>query len=246
MFDGHLHAFNQVSSTNDVAKRLAKEGAPEGTLIVAEQQLRGRGRANRQWVSPPSVGLWFSLVLRPESHAENVGLVSLLGSVAVAEVLGLSTAQVGLKWPNDVLVQGRKVCGVLGETDFHGSRLTHVVLGIGINVNQTVKMFPPELVNRVTSLRMATGSQVDREDLLVKLLMQVEDLYLAFTQARFNRIIDAWRRHCHPLHQCFYICDGERSHKGQIESVDEFGRLVLRLSDGSLITTHSTDLKPCS
>jgi len=244
MFGGHIHAFNQVSSTNDVAKQLAKQGAPEGTLVVAEQQTRGRGRYSRKWSSPPFVGLWFSFVLRPKVHGENVGLVALLSSVAVAELLCESTAQVTLKWPNDVLVQGRKVCGVLGETDFHGARLSHVVLGIGLNVNQTADMFLPHLADRVISLRMAKGEIIDREQLLMNLLVRIEELYSDFSAGRFDKIVGAWKARCGQLYQQVQVREGECRHIGHIVSIDDYGRLVLRLAGGQLLTTHSTDLVP--
>lgn len=163
----------QTESTNDDALAAAKAGAPHGALFGAEAQTRGRGRRGSEWVSAPGAGLWCSLVLRPELPAELLPGLALCAGLAVrAAVAHRVSATVRVKWPNDVLADGRKVAGILVESQVSGAQVTSVVLGIGINVTQT--SFPGELENVATSLAMLSNVPVDRERLLADVLSHVE------------------------------------------------------------------------
>ncbi|MFQ5648466.1 MAG: biotin--[acetyl-CoA-carboxylase] ligase [bacterium] len=238
-----LLAFNKLGSSNEVAKRLAKKQASEGTTILAEQQTGGRGRQQKKWFSPPSTGLWFSVILKPQCHLDRLGLISLLACVAVSDAvkseLGLRLAH---KWPNDLLSHSRKVCGILIETEFTSQKLSHLVLGIGINVNQMAADFPEELMDTATSLRMETGVLVDRRRLLIAVLRALEKCYLNFLQRRFDLILRKWRDGCPFFQRTISVAtDGGRV-EGLLEDIDEFGRLCLRLPSERTIVLSVGDI----
>lgn len=162
-----LHVHESVGSTNDEAAALARAGAPHGTLVLAERQTAGRGRLGRRWESPPGVGLWMSWVLRPPLGLDRAFLVTALGAVAVAETVEqVCGRRAHLRWPNDVLVGGRKMAGLLAEAAGSARRLDWVVLGIGLNVNQKAADFPPEFASEATSLALVAGRPVDRAAVL--------------------------------------------------------------------------------
>ena len=156
IFDAHLHHFYKIGSTNTAAMAAAAEGAPEGSVFLAEEQTAGRGRGANSWQSPRSSGIYCSAVLRPALPPAEVLVLSLATGLAVRAAIQQvdSRVSVDLKWPNDVLVNGKKVCGILTEMNAEATRVRHIVVGIGINVNQT--SFPKEL--HATSLRLATGN----------------------------------------------------------------------------------------
>ncbi len=177
-FGRTVRGFGATGSTNAEAVRWGERGAPEGALVVAEHQTAGRGRLGRAWADARGQNLLLSLVLRPAPEAlrvERLGLIPLMAGVAVAEAVAPFVAPVepALKWPNDVLLEGRKTAGLLLETRLGGVPL--VVLGVGLNVNQVD--FPPPLADRATSLRLATGRTVPRADLLARLLARLEARY---------------------------------------------------------------------
>jgi BirA family biotin operon repressor/biotin-[acetyl-CoA-carboxylase] ligase len=178
LFEHRLHHFYKISSTNTEAMAAAARGAPEGTVFFAEEQTAGRGRAAHTWDSARSAGIYCSVILRPSLPPSDV----LVMALAVALAVGAAIEQVGgmvhvdLKWPNDVLIEGRKVCGILAEMNAEATRVRYIVVGIGINVNQNG--FPGELRDQATSLRMVTGSEWSRVELAAALLKSLEREYL--------------------------------------------------------------------
>jgi len=190
-----IHRFSTLPSTNDEALRLAREGAPAGTAVVADAQTAGRGRAGHGWSSPPGVALYFSVVLRPRLDPERLPLATLACGVAVAEAVRAETGlAVGLKWPNDVLVNGRKCAGILCEAELGGAEGPAVVAGIGINVNTPVDALPPRPIFPATSLAAEAGRTFDRDALLAACLARLaEEVAVlegpdgaAATASRFN------------------------------------------------------------
>jgi BirA family biotin operon repressor/biotin-[acetyl-CoA-carboxylase] ligase len=187
--------FDSVSSTNTEAARQAARGAPEGLCVVAREQTQGRGRAGRAWLSPPDAGLYFSLVLRPASLAARAWpLLTLMAALAVRDALleacGLET---DIKWPNDILVGERKLCGILAETvETETGRAA--IIGIGVNLNEGA--FPPELKAVATSVSALTGGAPDREQLLQSLVRAIELRYNALrAEGGEEEIVRAWSRH---------------------------------------------------
>ncbi len=157
-----VHLFSAVGSTSDVARRLAQEGAPSGTLVIADEQLAGRGRGSRSWASPAGLGLWCSLVLRGLA-ADTIGLLPIRVALAAAAALDpWAGAPIRVKWPNDLLVGDRKLGGILCEASWDGHRLDHMIVGVGLNLLQAPEDFPEPIRPLATSLRAASGEPVSR------------------------------------------------------------------------------------
>ena len=175
VFDQHLHHFYKIGSTNTAAMAAAAEGAPEGSVFLAEEQTEGRGRGANSWQSPRSTGIYCSVLVRPTLPPSDVLVLSLAAGLAVRAAIQQVDSRVSadLKWPNDVLIDGEKVCGILTEMNAEATRVRYIVVGIGINVNQT--SFPKEL--QATSLRLVTGSEWSRVELVAALLKSVDREY---------------------------------------------------------------------
>jgi biotin-[acetyl-CoA-carboxylase] ligase BirA-like protein len=219
----------EVGSTNEWAKELARLGACEGTVVLAETQTAGHGRLGREWHSPVG-GLWFSVILRPQfKPAESARLVFAAG-LAVAETL---REQYGLKvetnWPNDVLVDGRKICGVLTEMNSVGGKVNFVVVGVGVNVNFDVgKVFPEELQETATSLKKECGEQVSLDELLRVLLVKLEKTYELFTTGGFLPVLAEWRKYARFLGSQVEVSTDDGRLQGVALDVDEEGALLLK------------------
>jgi BirA family biotin operon repressor/biotin-[acetyl-CoA-carboxylase] ligase len=232
-----------VDSTNDWAKQLANYGAEEGTVAVAETQSCGRGRLARDWISPVG-GLWFSIVLRPKTSAADAAKLVFVVSLAVAKVLdkthGLKTET---KWPNDVLVGGRKVCGILAEMKTAGNVVDFVVVGIGVNANFNVEdALPAALKNTATSLRRELGREVSLGALLRVLLEKIEWFYDRFVNEGFGPILNEWKKYANFLgHKIEVTCLEERA-SGVALDVDNDGALILRLEDGVVARLFAGDI----
>ena len=175
IFDKHLHHFYKIGSTNTAAMAAAAEGAPEGSVFLAEEQLAGRGRGANSWQSPRSTGIYCSVLLRPALPPSEVLVLSLAAGLAVRAAIEQVDSRVtaDLKWPNDVLIGGKKVCGILAEMNAEATRVRYIVVGVGINVNQA--SFPKDLP--ATSLRLETGSDWSRVELVVALLKSLDREY---------------------------------------------------------------------
>jgi BirA family biotin operon repressor/biotin-[acetyl-CoA-carboxylase] ligase len=175
VFASHLHHFYKIGSTNTAAMAAAADGSPEGSVYLAEEQTAGRGRGANAWQSPRSTGIYSSVILRPALPPSDVLTLSLAAGLAVQSAIRDvdSRVEVDLKWPNDVLIQGKKVCGILAEMNAEATRVRYIVLGIGINVNQT--SFPKEL--SATSLQLTTGSEWSRVELVGALLKSLDREY---------------------------------------------------------------------
>ena len=192
-FGRAARGFERIGSTNAEAAAWAASGAPEGALVAAEYQSAGRGRLGRTWAAAPGLNLTQSLVLRPALRAGALGLLPLAAGLAVAEAAEqVAGVPARVKWPNDVLISGRKTCGLLAETVHDGARPAAVVLGIGLNVNQ--QAFPPELADRATSVALEAGRPVDRAALLAALLATLETRYDALHAGGADTLIRQFER----------------------------------------------------
>jgi BirA family biotin operon repressor/biotin-[acetyl-CoA-carboxylase] ligase len=180
IFDAHLHHFYKIGSTNTAAMAAAAEGAPEGSVLLAEEQLAGRGRGANTWQSPRSTGIYCSVLLRPAMPPSEILVLSLAAGLAVRAAIEQVDSRVAadLKWPNDVLIGGKKVCGILAEMNAEATRVRYIVVGVGINVNQT--SFPKDLA--ATSLRLETGSDWSRVELVAALLKSLDREYRQLLQ----------------------------------------------------------------
>lgn len=230
-----------LDSTNVLAKRLAMEDCPEGTVVVADTQTAGRGRLGRDWSSSPCKGIWMSVVLRPAAKPEEVNLITLAAAVAVVRALkDAAGVEAAIKWPNDVLLDGKKVCGILTEMGSEMERVHYVILGIGINVNQEAADFPPELRDKAVSLysfcakQGSDGRLFNRSEIVKKILFYLEDLYSTMNHGKTNDIIHAWKEHTCTLNKVVKIKDKNGCMTGTAEDITSDGRLVVRLEDGTL------------
>jgi BirA family biotin operon repressor/biotin-[acetyl-CoA-carboxylase] ligase len=234
-FGRNIVFLREVGSTNDFAKDLAGYGAVEGTVVVAETQTAGRGRLGREWVSPKG-GLWFSVVFRPNlKPAEAAGLVFMSG-LAVTEVLReMYGLEAETKWPNDVLVNERKVCGILAEMNTVGEKVNFVIVGIGVNANFDVeKVFPEELRASVTSLENELGRKVKLEELFKMLLERLENFYELFLKEGFGPVLGKWKTYAGFLGYQVEVASGTEKWVGLASDVGDDGSLILKLDDGTL------------
>ena len=238
---GPVHHFDEVASTNDLAKELAAKGAPEGTLVVAEAQTGGRGRLGRQWDSPPGTGLYVSLLLRPPLPPTEMPQITLTTAVAVARALKRVTgAAPGIKWPNDLLLAGRKLGGILTEMETESEQIRHVVVGLGLNVNNPA--FPEELEPIATSLVLATGRRHSRLEILQAWLEEFEELYGRFLAREFAGILDEWRSLTVTLGHRVTVRQGPVTICGQAVEVAPDGALLVETDAGEVVRVTSGEL----
>jgi BirA family biotin operon repressor/biotin-[acetyl-CoA-carboxylase] ligase len=221
-----------LESTNTTLRELARGGEPEGTVVVAEEQRAGRGRLGRGWSSPKG-GLWFSVLLRPPVPPQEAQVLPLLAGVAVVEALGRHLGiRARLKWPNDVLVQGKKLCGILSESRSDG-RLEYVILGIGINANFLVSALPEELRRTAITVREVLQRPVDRMALLRAILNELDAGYRGFCAGRSADIVAGWKRLSETLGRTVRVETATGVLVGVAEDVDGRGALVVRTPDGT-------------
>ncbi|MBI4743815.1 MAG: biotin--[acetyl-CoA-carboxylase] ligase [Actinobacteria bacterium] len=179
-FGRSIHYYKEIGSTNDLAKKLAFNNAEEGTIVVAEEQKGGRGRLGRKWISPYG-GIWFSIILRPKINPVDASKITLLAAIVTANVIiDLTGLKVKIKWPNDLLIEGRKLAGILTEMDAEFDKIDFLVLGIGINANIDLEVFPSDFRNKLTSLKAQLNKNIDRKILLAGILNELEKNYLDF------------------------------------------------------------------
>jgi BirA family biotin operon repressor/biotin-[acetyl-CoA-carboxylase] ligase len=230
-----VRVFRETTSTNDVVERLARDGVPEGVVVFAESQTRGRGRMNRRWESSPGNGLWFSTLLRPRVQPVGATRITIAAATSLVRAIRHCTQiESEIKWPNDVLIRGRKVAGILIELAAELDTIRHVVLGVGVNVNQRAEEFPPELRSIATSLAREAGGAVDRAVLAARILEELEADYARVCRGRFEELAAEWERHCTTLGRAVKIQVGGRIIQGRAEALDPEGALLVRTQHGNL------------
>lgn len=230
-----VHVFRSTTSTNDVCERLARDGAREGVVVFAEHQTRGRGRLGRRWTSPAGKGLWFSVLLRPALRPQEATQLTIAAAVGLARGLEAHTGfRPAVKWPNDLLADGRKLGGILTEIHAELDHVRWAVLGIGLDVNLTPADFPIELRRLATSLRIVTGRTWDRGDLAAALLRELEAVYARVRRGGFAGVADEWEAFCTTLGHEVSVVQGARTIRGRAEALDDVGALLIRTQHGHL------------
>ncbi|HNX28115.1 MAG TPA: biotin--[acetyl-CoA-carboxylase] ligase [Syntrophomonadaceae bacterium] len=235
--------YRQTDSTNKRARALANDGYPEGTVIVAEEQTDGRGRRGRSWYSPSNQGIYMSIILRPAFPLRQISRLSLLAGVASAEALkdelGL---QPSIKWPNDILINGRKITGILSEAVTDMDSIEYIVLGIGININNLPQEFPEDFRTPPTSVLAENGQPGSRVKLLRKLLLSLERQYNFLEDDNFTPILEKARRLSMTLGQKVYFDEGSEVISGEAIDLDDKGYLLVRDYKGTIHTVMSGEI----
>ncbi len=237
-----IRYYEQLDSTNTKVSELALEGAEHGTVVVAECQTAGKGRRGRVWNSPAGDNIYMSVLLRPSFETHKAPMITLLMAYSVAEVLrkrGFSDVQI--KWPNDLVLFGKKLCGILTEMYLRGSEIDYVVVGVGVNVNTSA--FPEELVDKATSLFLECGKLVEREQLIANILETFMEMYdrfakagdLKFLQEDYNAIlVNRDREVC--------ILEPENEYTAYALGINEKGELLVRLEDGTVKQVYAGEV----
>ena len=229
----NVFAFKMVQSTNTVASQLAVNGIAEGTLIAAEYQFGGRGRRGRVWQSPEKMGIYMSLVLRPSIHPNRAPGISLITAVVLAEtILEYEDIDVKIKWPNDVLISGKKTAGILTELSGEPDRTDYVIVGVGINVNQRPADFPEDLRGTATSVRIGLKEKISRTDFMRRFLTRFERDYLVFKKKGLKAFHKKILQYSYLINREIQLKSGRKRVNGVVKDIDEEGRLVLETKDG--------------
>ncbi len=231
-----------VDSTNNLAKRLGEEGKSHGTLAIAEEQTAGKGRRGRSWSAPPGLGLWMSLLLRPNLNPSCASMLTLVSGLsvtrAIEEVTGL---KVQIKWPNDIVYEGKKICGILTEMSAEMEGIHYVVVGIGINVN--IEEFPEELKQKATSLKIICGKKIDRVEIVTAFLKYFESDYSKFLKTEDLELLKTdYEYRLVNLNQKVNILDGKKGYIGTAIGIEKDGGLLVEKEDKSVIAVTSGEV----
>jgi BirA family biotin operon repressor/biotin-[acetyl-CoA-carboxylase] ligase len=230
-----LHCEETVDSTNRLAMELARGGAPEGTVVLADCQTAGRGRLQRSWQSPPGCNLYLSVILRPAIPPHDASQITLLAGVAVAEAISaVCSERVGIKWPNDLLIGGRKVCGILTEARTARGVIDSVIVGVGLNVNVERANFDPAHRETATSLREETGREHSREDLLFLLCERLEKWYETFLLEGFAPVRKAWLVRVEMAGKRLRVLFCDEVQEGVFAGIDRDGALLIADEQGTV------------
>ena len=232
LFGKNIHYFDEAGSSNDIAKKMA-ETAEEGTIVVVEQQTGGRGRLGRQWASPKG-GIWFSTIIKPRIALGAASRLTLTFGLSVAKTLRQFGFDAKIKWPNDVLVGGKKVSGILTEVEAEIDTVEYVVIGIGINANMSLKDIPEELRENSTTLRDESGKSIDRVEFLQELLFEMEQEYIRFSTRPFSEIMDEIIDLSDTIGKEVTVNMPNRIVEGIVVGISKSGALLLRKADGEI------------
>ncbi len=231
--------YDNIGSTNDRAYQLAEGGEPEGTIVIAESQTRGKGRMGRKWTSPKASGIYMSIILRPDVETDEIPALTIIAAVAIIRAIkkacGVDTR---MKWPNDILIEDKKVCGILTEIKAQPDAVEFLVLGIGVNVNTPRGKLPPE----GTSLKIECGYHVSRPDLVRNMLSELESYYLKFNKEGFSALRDECMEYSLTLGKRVKVVEHHRSIEGVATGMDAKGALMVKTDDGEIKRVFSGDV----
>ena len=236
-----VYYHDTIDSTNISAKAIAHD-EDEGTIIVAEEQTQGRGRLGRHWESPKKKGIYFSLILKPQVPPMKVAKLTLLGAAAVYLALDEMGINSEIKWPNDIVINGKKVCGILTEMSSELNMINHVIMGIGVNVNLEETDIPEDLQHKATSLKLESKGQVDRKMLLATILNKFENLYVLFKDdGEISQAIEICRDNSAVIGKEVQVINGSTQRLGKVLDINEEGELLVEF-DGKLETVFSGEI----
>jgi BirA family biotin operon repressor/biotin-[acetyl-CoA-carboxylase] ligase len=233
--------FRSLESTNKTAKEVAAVNN-EGTVIVAEHQTKGRGRLGREWISLNRKGLYFSVILKPDTDPTKVAKLTLMGAAAVNRGLVDMGIESRIKWPNDIVIKGKKVAGILTEMNCELGTINHIIIGIGINVNQSKEEIPYELRDRASSLLIESNKAIKRKELMAAVLNRLDELYLKFLQDEdLDQVLEICREESAVIGKDVMVIQGNSSRKGHAVGINHDGELQVRFDTG-LETVYSGEV----
>lgn len=234
--------YHQIDSTNKEAKKLAASGEKEGTIVISEEQLAGRGRLGRTWISPAGTGIWMSVILRPSIAPTDASKITLLAGLAVCEGIKEATGlPVQIKWPNDLVLHNKKICGILTEMSAEMEKINYIILGIGINVN--TDSFPEDLKNTATSLKIEEEKEYDRKEIVKAILMYLEQYYELYMKNQdMEDLLEKYKNHCLTLGKEVKIIHRNEEFIGKAVDLSKEGELMVEKQDGQVITVFSGEV----
>lgn len=235
-----IHSYDVLESTNIQAKKLAGSDAEDGTVVIAKIQSEGKGRQNRKWISPEG-GLWISVVIRPDLHPQKATLVTLMAANAVAETLSEYDLEARIKWPNDVLIDGKKVCGILTEAKIKENHLEYIILGIGVNANIELSELPEDIREVSTTITHELKKDIFLDQLLHRLLVHMDMYYQLLQAAEFEKIVKNWKEKSDTLQRHVKITTQKESIWGIAKDIDDTGALILKTDDGGIQKLYAGD-----
>ena len=230
---GHPVVYEEEQeSTNQTAKMLAEQGASHGTLVVAERQVSGRGRRGRPWHSPKGSGIWMSILLRPQIHPMSASMLTLVAAMAVYDAISSRVEGCAIKWPNDIVINGRKVCGILTEMSSELDNIHYVVIGIGINVN--ADDFPEDIAAVAASMHVITGEYYKRAEIIADVWKSFEKYYDQFLQTEnLSLMVESYNQRLVNMGRKVYIEERGSQYEGTACGIDSEGALLVEKTDGT-------------
>lgn len=231
---GQLKYYEEIDSTNNQAKRLAEEGSPHGTLVVADRQSAGKGRRGRSWVSPGGTGIWMSILMRPQIPPMHAAMMTLVMALAVCEGVERETGlKTQIKWPNDIIIDGKKICGILTEMSSELDFIHYVVTGMGINVN--MEEFPDELKDKATSLRLEAGRPFARSAIIARVMESLEPYYEQFVRDEdLSGLLEPYHSRLANLGREVAVLAPGHEYQGTALGINEKGELLVKTGDGTV------------
>lgn len=235
--------YENVGSTNTIAAGLAEKGEAEGTVVIADSQYKGRGRFGRLWVSPPNVGIYMSIILRPKIEPKDVTFITMMAAVACTAALKkLTGLNVELKWPNDLIVSDKKMGGILTEMKITPGMIVYAITGIGINVNTDLDAFPEDIREVTTSVKIEKGVPYSRTEIIAEALNEIDYWYKMLETEKRKILFSEWQHLISTIGRKVVVSVGSEILTGFAESVSEEGMLMLRLPSGTLRRVSAGDL----
>ncbi|MGE5703824.1 MAG: biotin--[acetyl-CoA-carboxylase] ligase [Clostridia bacterium] len=240
----HIVAYDTVETTQRLAHEEAAKGAPEGTIVIAEQQMIGKGRMGRPWHSPKGTGIWMSMIIRPSIPLDKAPQMTLVTAVAMAKAIEsiLPDLKVQIKWPNDLFINGKKCCGILTELNAEENRVKYLVIGIGLNVNNVLEDYPEELHSVATSVRIESGVAVKRAELIQAFCRSFEREYQFYLENGFERVRVEWEESSYTLGRLVTVHIGQNVVEGRAVGLHTDGALLVEDSFGVRHRVYSADL----
>ena len=223
--------FDEIPSTNSEAKELAQKGEEEGTVVITKVQKNGRGRFDRLWESPEG-GLYLSIILRPDYPPNKTTVLPLVSSLAVSKTINSYNLSSKIKWPNDIRVNGKKIAGILLESEVDENRLEYVILGIGVNLNTDTNLFSEEIRFFSTSLSEEIRTSVDYHDFMKKLLFNLDIYYKLFLNKKYDNIIKEWKNQSDTIGKRVRITTSSKQILGVASDIDQSGFLIVTVNSG--------------